>query len=630
VSEARPESPGTNRPVSDRPAAGAPRALNLLRLFLAASVLGLLLAGPLVVAIVDLRAARWHPTLELAETELHVRDVGTGHTPLTGLIGRLGTVEDRGSHPGPLSFVALAPVYRLAGSSPWALQVATVVLHLTAIAGMLWIAHRRGGRRLLLLFAAAATILLRFYGAALLTEPWNPYLPMLWWVMFIMAVWSVIEDDLVLLPVAVAAGSLCAQTHVSYVGLVAALGGWAVVTVAVRGWRRRARGLTAAQSYRWLAISAAIGVVLWLPPVVDELTQERGNLTVLIDSFSSSEDAIGFSRGLRLVLTNLDPATLLFGHADAKALIDPSWPVGALLLLSVWSGSIIVAWRLEQRALMRLHVTLGIVLTSGVFASSRIYGATWAWLVQWVWGVTALMVVAIAWTASAVVRNMPTYRRSVRIAGIAGIGALAAVALGSAGALTSDATHVEPEDVASSGALQDLVPATVEFIDRSGSGSKRNDRYLITSSDPIGLIGAAQSFGLVNELDRRGIAVGLYPNEKLRAAPYLTSGPADATATLRVVTGAAIAEWKVKPGARRIAFHDPRTNRERTTQERLRREIEEELRALRMPERIVAFRQSLIGSIFVFDTDPRIPDRLVDKMKLVFELGAPSAVYIER
>lgn len=361
--------------------------------------------------------------------------------------------------------------------------------------------------------------------------------------------------------------------------------------------------------------------------MVDELTRERGNLTVLVDSFSSSEDAIGFSRGLRLVLTNLDPATLLFGHADTKALIDPSWPVGALLLLSVWSGSIIAAWRLKQRALMRLHVTLGIVLTSGVVASSRIYGTTWAWLVQWVWGVTALMVVAIAWTVSAVVRNTTTYPRSVRMVGV---GALAAVALGSAGALTSDATHVEPEDVASSRALQDLVPATVEFIDRSGSGSKRDDRYLITSTDPIGLIGAAQSFGLVNELDRRGIAVGIYPYEQLRAAPYLTSSPADTTATLRVVTGAAIAEWEVKPGARRIAFHDPRTNRERTTQGRLRQEIEEELRALRMPERIVAFRQSLIGSIFVFDTDPRIPDRLVDKMKLVFELGAPSAVYIER
>ncbi|CAN5778855.1 hypothetical protein BH24ACT3_BH24ACT3_11950 [soil metagenome] len=450
--------------------AGAPRAPKVLRLRLSASVLGLLIIGPLVVAIVDLGAERWYPALELAETELHVRDVGTSHTPLTGLIGRLGTFEDRGSHPGPLSFVALSPVYRLAGSSPWALQVATVVLHLAAIGLALWIAHRRGGPWLVLLFATAATLLLRFYGAALLTEPWNPYLPMLWWVTFIMAVWSVVEDDLALLPVVVVAGSLCAQTHVSYVGLVAALGGWAVITVAVRGRRRRASDLAEERSFPWLALSTAIGGALWLPPVIDELTRERGNLSVLVDSFtSSSEDTIGFGQGLRLVMLNLDPARLLLGHADAKVVIDPpSWPAGGLGLLTVWSGSIMAAWRLEHRALMRLNVALGIALTSGVLVTSRVYGATWAWLVQWVWGVTALMVVAIAWAVSAIVRNSSTPRRSVRIAAV---GALAAMALGSAGALTSDATHVEPDDVASSRALQDLAPATIEFIDRSGSGS---------------------------------------------------------------------------------------------------------------------------------------------------------------
>ncbi|CAN5778806.1 hypothetical protein BH24ACT3_BH24ACT3_11940 [soil metagenome] len=135
---------------------------------------------------------------------------------------------------------------------------------------------------------------------------------------------------------------------------------------------------------------------------------------------------------------------------------------------------------------------------------------------------------------------------------------------------------------------------------------------------------------MVNELDRHGIAVGLYPQERLRAAPYLTSSPTKATSTLRIVTGAAIEEWQMKPGVRRIAFHDPRTSRERTTQSRLKREIEEELRDLQMPERIVAFRQSLVASIFIFGTDPAIPDRLVDKMKLVFELGTPSAVYLER
>jgi hypothetical protein len=57
------------------------------------------------------------PVLDLAMTEFRVRDVGGGDTPLIGLPGRIGVFPDQGSHPGPLSFYLLAPVYRLAGSS---------------------------------------------------------------------------------------------------------------------------------------------------------------------------------------------------------------------------------------------------------------------------------------------------------------------------------------------------------------------------------------------------------------------------------------------------------------------------------------------------------------------------------
>src|SRR5918998_1003381 len=92
-----------------------------------------LLVAPLLVALVVLHDPRWFPALELAQTELHVRDVGGSDTPLTGLIGRMGAPGEQGSHLGPSSFLALAPVYRLAGSTPWALQVSTVVLHLAAV-----------------------------------------------------------------------------------------------------------------------------------------------------------------------------------------------------------------------------------------------------------------------------------------------------------------------------------------------------------------------------------------------------------------------------------------------------------------------------------------------------------------
>ena len=44
-----------------------------------------LVALPLVVAAVALRRPPWYPALDMAMTELRLRDVGTRHTPLIGL-----------------------------------------------------------------------------------------------------------------------------------------------------------------------------------------------------------------------------------------------------------------------------------------------------------------------------------------------------------------------------------------------------------------------------------------------------------------------------------------------------------------------------------------------------------------
>ena len=35
----------------------------------------------------------------------------------------------------------------------------------------------------------------RAYGTVILTEAWNPYLPVMWWLVFVLAVWSIVSDD---------------------------------------------------------------------------------------------------------------------------------------------------------------------------------------------------------------------------------------------------------------------------------------------------------------------------------------------------------------------------------------------------------------------------------------------------
>ena len=199
-------------------------------------------ALPAAVALGALHSPRWYPLLDLAMTELRVRDVGTGHTPLVGLVGRLSANGNQGSHPGPISFWALAPVYRLLGGvgvGPARRRGRAQRRSRSALT--LWIAVRRGGAALALAFAAVIAVLLHLYGTQVLTEPWNPYMPVMWWPLTLVALWSVLCDDLPMLPVAVFAASFCMQTHISYLGLVGGFAALAVVGIAVRAYRLRGR-----------------------------------------------------------------------------------------------------------------------------------------------------------------------------------------------------------------------------------------------------------------------------------------------------------------------------------------------------------------------------------------------------
>ena len=188
-------------------------------------------------------------------TEFRVRDVFGAHTPLIGLPGRIGEYPDQGSHPGPLSFYLLAPLYRLLGSTSWALEAATVAIHVAAIATALWIGQRRAGWRGVLGVAALLAVAIRGYGQLLLTQPWNPYLPLLAWLVVLLATWSVLCGDSLMLVPLVVAGSLCAQTHVPYLVPCAVL---TIGSLVYATWQRgtgdspgAADGSTATSSSPW-------------------------------------------------------------------------------------------------------------------------------------------------------------------------------------------------------------------------------------------------------------------------------------------------------------------------------------------------------------------------------------------
>lgn len=581
---------------------------------------------PLLVALGGFRRPTWTPVLDLAMTELRVRDVGGPHTPLIGLPGRIGTLSQQGSHPGPISFYALAPTYRLLGSTAWALQIATVVVHAVAMGAALAIAGRRGGRDLVLGVAVLLAALTAGYGGGALTEPWNPYLPLLWWVVALLAVWSVLCGDVVLLPVAVLAASFCAQTHVPYLGLSLGMGALALAGVALRWWRSPVdRGRLA----RWVVAATALGVVLWLPPTLDQVRHEPGNYRQLLDHFADPDEEVkGFGDGVEVGLRYFDVVHLVQGDVT-----DPGWLVTSagghrpstwrgVLSAAVWLGTALLAWRRRHRTLVALHAVVAVGLVLMVVAISRIFGVVWYYLILWGWGIGLLAALAAVWTLASVVAG-----RGRSASGPAGARwvplALAAVGLVTVGRFALVAEDSRHADATVAAQLALVVDDTAEALDAAdGAATGRDGRYLVTWNDAFHI--GSQGFGLLSELERRGFDVGVEDGRRVPATAHRVLDPAVATARVHLATGAHVDRWRAVPGAVEVATADPRSRSGRAEQEHLRDEVIATLQRLGLDELVPGVDDNLFGVAI----DERVPTATREQMGRMLEIGAPLSIFI--
>ena len=592
--------------------------------------LAALVGLPLVVAVVTLRRPHWYPVLDLAMTELRLRDVGTRHTPLIGLPGRIGpSLAEQGSHPGPLSFYLLAVPYRLGGSSAWAMQAGTVLLNMAAIATALWLATRRGGTRLAVAVSAVAALLVSGYGVAALAEPWNPYLPLMWWVVLLLAVWSVACDDVAMLPVAVFAGTLCAQTHVPYLGLAAGMGVIAAVLAAL-AWRRAPRGSPGRRRVLgWGAAALALAAVLWAPPVIDQVINEPGNLRRIYDHLATpTETPVGLGRGVELALIHLNVAHFVTGDSGASgSLVDASSDpngsiVPGLVVLALWAVAAATAVRLRHRALIGLHAVVAAALVLGALSMSRIFGKVWFYLMQWAWGVAALLLLAVGWTAWAALRPHLSPEGARRLRSVVTAGLLAVTVVSSAVA-TVEAADVDPPAANLSSTLGALLPPTIEALERGeGAATGRDGRYVVTWSDAFYF--GSQGYGLVSELERAGFDASAAPPWHVPITDHRVLEPADATAVVHMATGLFVDQWRAVPGAVEVAYVEPRSPAELAEFNRLRGEVIAELRSEGLDDIVPV----VDGNLFGASIDERVSREAQRRMARMLELGEPTAIFI--
>lgn len=580
-------------------------------------------ALPLLVAVVSQRNAHWHPVYDLAMTEIRVRDVGGRHTPLIGLQGRIGA---SGSHPGPLSFYLLAPVYRLLGASAFALQAASAVLQAAGAVVTLIVARRLGGPRLVLGVSIVLLLLMQGYGLGVLTEPWNPHLPVLWFVAFLVSAWSVLAGDLAMLVPAVFAASLAAQTHVPYLAVTVGIG---AVVVVVAGAQILRTPKASGDRWRWPAAAVLLGVVLWAPPLVDQVVHHPGNLSKIADSLGTPTDAvIGVRQGVDLMAERLDAWQLVVGETQhpgtyGRILSGPG-PMRerGLVTLAAWAVCAGLAVRARRRRLVALHATVAAAAVVGVVAISRIYGVPWSYLMLWGFGVGALMVLSIVATIIVLVgQAMHRWPAESVHRWLSAVGSVMLVALAARlVVIAPDATTGTPDETRQ---LARIVGPTVAGLERDdGAATGHHGRYYVYWYDAT--TGGSEGIGLVNELIRRGYDVGVDARAAVQIGPYRVRDPRDATARVVVASGGWIDEVSAWPGAVRLALDDARSPAERVEFERVRAEAISMLRASGRDDLARRVDTDLFGVALNESPGPEVSSRLARML----DIGVPVAVFV--
>ena len=563
------------------------------------------LVVPLVVAAVALHGKPWFPTGDLAQAEMRL--VGFwSHPPLIGPAGRIGTTV-QGSHPGPLMFWFAWPVYRLFGNTSWGYEVSVLVLAAVWIALIAVFARRRGGLGLLLTLLAGLAIVARSYHADTLSQPWNPFMPLLAFFLFLVLVWSVLCDDLVALPVAVVIGSYCLQSEIEYSLMVVAMLALAV------GWQvgrfvrhRRDPASPVRDQVRWLVVAVVAGVLVWIPPVIDQVRHDPGNLTILYRYFSNPpETSIGYVTGLKVMLVQLNP----WGNWLTGGWITTGGtPVPGALLLVLWAVLAVVVSRRDGR-LLRLNLVIGAGVVLAAASAAQIFGLVWGYLVEWFWALTALTALSICWSVVLLLRphlTADTLKRLRLVPGVALVGIAALFAVQASGIEPTAYYFPRQEAV--------LSAQTLAHVDHG-------KRYLVLWEDPIGLGGTG--FGLMLQLERNGVRNGAPPQFRAGVQDRRIMVPGQYDSVLHLVTGPKLVAWRAEPQAREVACVDLRSTADRAASHRLEASLAAELRRRGLPD----LAQAVHDNLFALTLNPALPADLRPQATRLVNFGEAVAVF---
>jgi hypothetical protein len=447
---------------------------------------------------------------DLALIDLHTREALRWKQQL-GVFDRNGW-----NHPGPTYFYLLSLVYRLLGSGAKAMFVGATLINALAGVATVGVVRRRTtpGRALwAALWVCLLACLLTAVGPGSITysegalgalvSPWNPLVVIFPLLLFIVLCAAGMDRSPLSLLGALLIGSYIVQTDVSTLVPVAALLVVTVVTAVVTTVTdRRGPGSpvadASARSRAWWVAGAAVLVAMWVPPIVQQLTNHPGNLTLIYRFFTAGQPGPSLVDSVRSVVSVY--GILLGGPSEVMSSYlgrAPDHGVAAYATVVVVVLAAAVAATVGIRRHNRFAAGLGALSLVGsvtmVIAVSHVVGVVFGYLVVWAVAmpIAGLIGVGALRVARAGITTAPALRVAACLIGVAAslVLCVRVVDLPALGAVSDPEVGMLAAMVAPS-----LPTGGSVFVNDSGAGLTPASR----------LLDVERFIGLVNQLDERG------------------------------------------------------------------------------------------------------------------------------
>jgi hypothetical protein len=453
-----------------------------------AVLLTLVVMAPALAAVVQRFGSDYVPVQDLAIIDLRVRDVWSANVPL------VGPYSKGWNHPGPLLFWLLAVPSGMFGQAAWATAAGGALLQAGAIAGSARLAWRKGGLALLLLVLAVLGLSYSATGGWMVMDAWNPNVAFPFFVLYVLAVWALADGARWAPVVVTAVGTFLVQTHVGYLPLVA-VGAAAAVAMLVLDARRRGESLRPWR--RPLGWSLAVGALLWLAPVFEQLTTPTGNLTRMFRYFGDGGgETAGLGRALELLAAEFRPLPPWLGGGDVtQTFTGVAERVSAWWLLvpvALFAVGAVATRRTGARSDRNLVVLLAALSLAGVLAVRQSPSTIEPYLFRWRVPLAVLVVAGVLWTLARWT-GMRRWPWAWRAAGAVLVVAAVVPSVELVRQVADAPEHLSRFEVAVADAAEQL---------EDGGAFNQPAILRFEGSNAGGLWG-----GLVDELDRRGLPV---------------------------------------------------------------------------------------------------------------------------